>query len=225
MKFSQKTLDILNNFSNINSSLTFKKGNRQSTMSLDKTILAEAVLDVEIPQEFSIYDLPSFLRNVKLLENPELVFNDTHVVLTGNNIEVEYYYCMPNLIVSPPDKQLDITGATTSFELDQNQLLNIIKLATINTLTHVKFTYDTKTDNFVASAMDQKGAQQNRGRILIKKQEGDLFNANDENLFKSEKLLKLMPVSYRISVIANKYAKFENNFVSYFIACETNNQD
>ena len=61
MKLSNETMNILKNFSTINSGLFFKSGKKISTVSPSKTILAEAVLTEEFPKDFGIYDLNNFL--------------------------------------------------------------------------------------------------------------------------------------------------------------------
>ena len=82
MKLSEKTVSLLKNFSSINQSLLFKKGNSLRTISLAKNILAEAELEDEIPQDFAIYDLNQFLNGLSLHQSPELDFqNEGHVVI------------------------------------------------------------------------------------------------------------------------------------------------
>jgi hypothetical protein len=48
MKLSEKTLSLLKNFSGINQSILFKKGNKLRTISVMKNILAE----VEVEEDF-----------------------------------------------------------------------------------------------------------------------------------------------------------------------------
>jgi len=72
MKLSDKTLNILKNFSNINQSILFKQGNKLTTISVMKNILAECTIQEEIPKDFGIYDLNQFLNGLSLYQNPEL---------------------------------------------------------------------------------------------------------------------------------------------------------
>ena len=57
MKLSEKTLSILKNFSSINQSILFKKGNKLRSISVMKNILAEATVTEDLPKDFGIYDL------------------------------------------------------------------------------------------------------------------------------------------------------------------------
>ena len=62
MKLSEKTLNILKNFSSINQSILVKQGNQLRTISVAKNILAEAEIKEDFPRDFAIYDLNQFLN-------------------------------------------------------------------------------------------------------------------------------------------------------------------
>ena len=80
MKLSEKTFNLLKNFSSINQSILFKEGNSLRTMSVMKNILAEVEVEEEFPKDFAIYDLVQFLNNVSLCSNPELDFKNKSYV-------------------------------------------------------------------------------------------------------------------------------------------------
>jgi len=50
MKLSEKTLNILKNFSSINQSILVKQGNQLRTISVAKNILAEAEIKEDFPE-------------------------------------------------------------------------------------------------------------------------------------------------------------------------------
>ena len=80
MKLSEKTLNILKNFSSINQSILVKQGNKLRTISVAKNILAEAEIKEEFPRDFAIYDLNQFLNGLSLHQSPDLDFTDeTHL--------------------------------------------------------------------------------------------------------------------------------------------------
>ena len=66
MRLSDKTLMLLKNFSTINQSILFKKGNSLRTISVMKNILAEATIEEDIPKDFGVYDLNQFLNALSL---------------------------------------------------------------------------------------------------------------------------------------------------------------
>ena len=70
MKLSDKTINLLKNFSTINQSILFKHGSKLRTISVMKNILAEATITEELPQDFGIYDLGQFLNGMSLHQSP-----------------------------------------------------------------------------------------------------------------------------------------------------------
>ena len=57
MELSENTLQVLKNFSNINQNLMIRSGKTVKTISEARNVLSTAVVDVEFPQDFGIYDL------------------------------------------------------------------------------------------------------------------------------------------------------------------------
>ena len=64
MVISDKTFDILKNFSEIHQSLVFRSGNTLKTVSEQTNVLAKATISEAMPQDFAIYDLSKFLGAV-----------------------------------------------------------------------------------------------------------------------------------------------------------------
>jgi ABC-type lipoprotein export system ATPase subunit len=61
MKLSEATVNVLKNFSSINTGLVFKQGNVLRTMSKQQNVLAKATIPESFDQDFTIYDLRSVL--------------------------------------------------------------------------------------------------------------------------------------------------------------------
>ena len=132
MKLSESTLSLLKNFSTINQSLLFKQGSRLRTISVMKNILAEATVHEELPKDFGIYDLNQFLNGLGLHQNPELDFvNEGHVVIKEGRMRSKYFFADPGVIVTPPDKEIEIPSVDVSFELSTNQLDKLLKAAAV----------------------------------------------------------------------------------------------
>ena len=109
MKLSDKTISVLKNFSSINQSILFKKGNKLRTISVMKNILAEATINEELPKDFGIYDLGQFLNGLSLHNSPELDFaNDNHVVIKEGKMRSKYFFADSNVIITPPDKEMTL---------------------------------------------------------------------------------------------------------------------
>ena len=94
MKLSEKTLNILKNFSSINQSILVKQGNQLRTISVAKNILAEAEIKEDFPRDFAIYDLNQFLNGLSLHQDPEMDFSpDSYVTIREGKASCKIFLC------------------------------------------------------------------------------------------------------------------------------------
>jgi len=102
LKISNETLEILKNFSSINSNILVKPGNTIATISPIKNIMAEAKVSENFDCEFGIWDLNKFLGTISLFDDPEFVFEEKFVTITSNSNKsaVKYYYSEPSLLTT-----------------------------------------------------------------------------------------------------------------------------
>ncbi len=85
MKLSTDTINVLKNFGAINDGLLFKKGKVLKTISSGKNILAQVTINEDIPTEFGIYNLNTFLSALSLhKDSPTLEFDSKELVIVGN---------------------------------------------------------------------------------------------------------------------------------------------
>ena len=132
MKLSESTLSLLKNFSSINQSILFKQGTKLRTISVMKNILAEATIAEELPRDFGIYDLGQFLNGLSLHNNPDLDFQeDSYVVIKEGRSRSKYFFADPQVIVTPPEKQMNLPSEDVTFELSTDQLDKLLKAAAI----------------------------------------------------------------------------------------------
>jgi len=123
MKLSDKTISVLKNFSSINQSILFKEGSKLRTISLMKNILAEATVTEDFAKDFGIYDLNQFLNGLSLHQSPELDFaNDGYVVIREGRSRSKYFFADPNVIVTPPEKEITLPSEDVCFELSTSVL-------------------------------------------------------------------------------------------------------
>jgi hypothetical protein len=215
MKLSDNTLSILKNFSTINSGLVLQKGNIQKTISPEKSILVEAELEDAIPEQFGVYDLNQFLGNVTTLGNPDLVFSDKAVMMNDGKIAFSYYSCSPNLIVSPPDKELKLKQTDVSFNLTNAILSKLLKLASMNNLTHLSVV--GKNGEIRLQTHEKANDTSNHASFKLNDYSGDDFSAS----FKVDNI-KLIAGDYDVEIQLGAFAKFvsKNAKIKYFIALE-----
>ena len=84
---SNNTLNVLRNYSTINSSIVFRKGNTVRTISNAENILAKFTSEEVFPMDFAIYDLSQFLSGINLFSNPQLEFdNENYVTVRGGHL-------------------------------------------------------------------------------------------------------------------------------------------
>ena len=215
MKLSESTLTLLKNFSNINQSILFKKGNSLRTISVMKNILAEATINEELPKDFGIYDLNQFLNGLSLHNNPDLDFtNDNYVVIREGRSRSKYFFADPNVIVCPPDKSIELPTEDVSFELKTEQLDKLLKAAGIYQLPDLSAIGEDGVVKLVVR--DKKNETSNDYAVVVGETEGNfVFNFKVENI-------KLIPGSYDVVVSQKLLSKFtcREHDLTYYIALE-----
>jgi len=216
MKLSDKTLSFLKNFSTINQSLLFKQGSKLRTISVMKNILAEATIDEELPKDFGIYDLSQFLNiNTTLFQSPELDFeNDGYVMIREGRQRQRFFFADPSVIVTPPDKSLELPTEDVSFELKTDQLDRLLKAAAISQLPDL-------------CVVGENGAV----KLLVRDKKNDTSNDYSVTVGETDKIfsfnfkvenIKILPGTYNVVVSSKLLSKFTstNHDLTYYIALE-----
>ncbi len=130
MKLSKGTLDTLKNFATINTNILIREGSTLSTISTGKNIFARAEVTESFPREFAIYDLNGLLPLLTLMEDTDVDFEDESLKVTKGSSVFEYFYADPNIIVSAPDKSIDVDNFF-QFDLTKDDIDMIMKAAAI----------------------------------------------------------------------------------------------
>ena len=215
MKLSNETLTVLKNFAGINQSILVRKGNKLRTMSVMKTVLAEAVVNEEFEKEFAIYDLNQFLNGVSLHEDPELDFqNDTYVVIREGKRRVKYFFADPQVIVSPPEKEISLPSQDVCFQLEHSQYDKIKKAAAVYQLEDLSVIGEAGVIRLVVR--DKRNATSNEYSIVVGETDKEFtFNFKVENL-------KIIPASYDVVLSSKLLSKFTNERynLNYYIPME-----
>ncbi len=215
MKLSNETLTVLKNFAGINQSILVRKGNKLRTMSVMKTVLAEAVVNEEFEKEFAIYDLNQFLNGVSLHEDPELDFqNDRYVVIREGKRRVKYFFADPQVIVSPPEKEISLPSQDVCFQLEHSQYDKIKKAAAVYQLEDLSVIGEAGVIRLVVR--DKRNATSNEYSIVVGESDKEFtFNFKVENL-------KIIPASYDVVLSSKLLSKFTNERynLNYYIPME-----
>ena len=215
MKLSDSTLSLLKNFSTINTSILFKKGNQLRTISVMKNILAEATIAEELPQDFGIYDLGQFLNGMGLHQSPELDFEaDNYVMIREGKMRSKYFFADPNVIITPPEKTIELPSEDVSFELSTDQLDKLLKAAAIYQLPDLSVVGDNGAVKLLVR--DKKNDTSNSFSIAVGDTESTFsFNFKVENI-------KILPGTYEVVVSQKLLSRFSsrNHDLTYYIALE-----
>ena len=215
MKLSDSTLSLLKNFSTINQSILFKAGSKLRTISVMKNILAEATISEELPQDFGIYDLGQFLNGMGLHQSPELDFkNEGHVVIREGKMRSKYFFADPNVIITPPDKPIELPSEDVTFDLSTDQLDKLLKAAAIYQLPDLSVVGGEGVVKVLVR--DKKNDTSNDFSITVGETDATFsFNFKVENI-------KILPGTYEVVVSQKLLSRFtaKNYDLTYYIALE-----
>ena len=215
MKLSDKTISVLKNFSSINQSILFKKGNKLRTISVMKNILAEATISEEFMRDFGVYDLNQFLNGMSLHQSPELDFgNSGYVVIREGKMRSKYFFADPNVIVTPPDKEITLPSEDVCFELSTEQLNSLLKAAAVYQLPDLSAVGENGVVKLVVR--DKKNDTSNDFAIVVGETDAEFsFNFKVENI-------KVLPGTYNVVVSQKLLSRFTSTShdLTYYIALE-----
>ena len=215
MTLSDSTLSLLKNFSTINQSILFKQGSKLRTISVMKNILAEATIGEEFPKDFGIYDLNQYLNGLGLYTSPELDFvNDGYVVIKEGRSRSKYFFADPSVIISPPDKSIDLPCEDVTFDLSTDQLDKLLKAAAIYQLADLSVVGGEGVVKVLVR--DKKNETSNDFSIIVGETDATFsFNFKVENI-------KILPGNYEVVCSKNNLSRFisKNQDLTYFIALE-----
>ena len=138
MKLSNETLDVLRNFSTINSGITIAEGNELKTVSGMKNIYAKAIVEENFDKEHSIYDLSEYLGAVSLVDTPDFKLNAEKVEVTEGENSVQYYYADPQIVISP-QKDITMPDPEITFDIDEGVLDSLLKASSVISLPEISY--------------------------------------------------------------------------------------
>ena len=215
MNLSDDTLTILKNFAGINNSILVKKGTQLRTISVAKNILAEAVIGEDFPRDFAIYDLNQFLNGLSLHQDPNLDFSpESYITIKEGKRRVKYFYADPNVIISPPEKEITLPSEDVHFQLETTSLEKLLKAAAVYQLPDLSAVGGNGVVKLVVR--DKKNDTSNEYAITVGETDKEFtFNFKVENI-------KIIPGAYDVIVSSKLLSKFTNTQydLKYFIALE-----
>jgi len=218
MELSENTLSVLKNFAGINQNCLIKQGNVLRTITEARNVLATAIVDVEFPMNFGIYDLNEFIGTLGLVDQPTLNFSDEFVSIndsTGRS-KIKYFFS-PEETLTTPSKDIVMPDAEVNFSLD-NETLNKIRRAA-STLGHEEVSISNKNGVLTLSVVDNQNSTSNAFSIDI---DGDFDQNTNFNFILNIANLKIISGNYNVSVSSKLISLFSNKEINvkYWIALE-----
>ena len=201
MKLSDNTLNVLKNFAGINNSILVKEGNKLRTISVAKNILAEANITEEFPRDVAIYDLNQFLNGLGLHSDPDLDFSpESYITIKEGKRRVKYFYADPQVIVAPPEKEINLPTEDVCFQLDSTALDKLLKAAAVYQLPDLSAIGEAGVVKLVVR--DKKNDTSNEYAVVVGETDKNfVFNFRVENI-------KIIPGAYDVVVSSKLLSKF-----------------
>ena len=215
MKLSDSTLTVLKNFAGINNSILVKQGSKLRTISVAKNILAEADISEDFPKDVAIYDLNQFLNGLSLHQDPNLDFTEeSYLTIREGKRRVKYFYADPQVIISPPEKEISLPTEDVCFQLESVTLEKLLKAAAVYQLPDLAAVGEAGVVKLVVR--DKKNDTSNEFAVVVGETDKDFtFNFKVENI-------KIIPGAYDVVISSKLLAKFTNSSYNliYYIALE-----
>ena len=217
MQLTEETMNVLRNFSSIQSNLVVEAGSKIKTMAEARNVMSSAILTQDFPQDFGIYDLTEFLNVLSLVDDPKLEFSKEYVRVTDSTgrSAVKYFFADSNILTSP-SKEINMPECEVSFTLDESTLSRVRKAASV--LGHEKMTIEANDGAIRLTVTDNNDSTSNSFVIDVPgtyQDEKFCFVMNIGNM-------KLISGDYEVDISSKLLSKFTNKNVDvvYYIALE-----
>ena len=207
-------MSVLKNFATINGNILIKAGNRLSTISAQKNVMASTTVQENFDGEFGIYDLNEFLGVYSLFDaDPELAFDEKFVTVANGKSKVKYFAADPSVLASPTKDALPV-DADIEFDLSKTMYDMIMKTSSVLRSGDVSFIGDGSNVSVVVA--DKKNATSNSWDATLGTTD-KVFKVN----FRIDNF-KMLDGDYVVSISKKRISKFASkmNDLTYFIAVE-----
>jgi len=218
MELNPNTIDILKNFSSINTNLVVNEGNTIRTISDARNVVATAMVTEEFSQKFGIYDLNEFIGVLSLVSGPTLKFEEEFVTIgdQSGRSKIKYFFS-PEETLTTPTKDITMPEADVKFTFD-NETMSKIKRAAA-TLGHENVSVAKGDGSIVLSVLDNSNSTSNAYSIEVG---GEFPETSAFNFVINIANLKLLPGDYDVSISSKLISEFKHKElnVRYWIALE-----
>lgn len=212
MKISAETQTILKNFATINGNIAFKAGEKLSTISPQRNVVAMTEIEEDFSEDFYIYDLSQFLGVLSLFEDPDVEFTEKVATITEGNNSIEYHAASRDVLLLPPDKQIKFPGADVTLVMTSAILSAIQKTSSVLSAPDLSIVGDGK--NLVLRVSDLKNPSTNTYKVEI----GETDKTFTVNIAINN--LKLISQDYTVEISSKKISKWTSGKMTIYVALE-----
>lgn len=201
MQITPKTIDVLKNFLNVNMNLSIKPGKVLKTISPQRTMFAEAEIDVDFPVACPIYDLGSFVTALTLFDGSDIEFSDKSALIKNSSgSSITYYYSAAGIVQAAPDEQIKLDKEIYKAVFTAADMSAIMKVSGALNAQHV-WVYTDKDGRVFLKVGDRKNVTANSFTKELGMSDETFDVAIDVSA------LKLYPGGYNVSIWTKKTAK------------------
>jgi len=216
---SEQTLDVLKNFSTINSSIVFREGSTVRTISNAENILAKFTGEEVFPADFAIYDLSQFLGGISLFNDPQLEFtSNDYVSIRGGRTSAKYYFSDPEITLkSAPERNVNFPGADIQFTLSAEDLLALRKASAVYGLPDLTFQSEEGLDTIKIILRDKENDTSNTYDITVAGCTSGTFSLD----LKIDNI-RVLPGDYSVKVSKSLISEWQHSTIdlTYYVALE-----
>ena len=148
-------------------------------------------------------------------QDPEMDFTpDSYLTIREGKRRVKYFYADPNVIISPPDKNIELPSEDVHFQLESTSLEKLLKAAAVYQLPDLCVVGEDGVVKIVVR--DKKNDTSNSYAVDVGETD-KVFTFN----FKVENI-KIIPGAYDVVVSQKLLSRFTNSKfnLTYYIALE-----
>lgn len=218
MELTDRTLQVLKNYSVINPNIVIDQGSSLKTVSVARNIFSKTAVSEEFPKRFGIYDLNEFLGVLGLVDNPVLKFEEHYVTVsdTSGRSSIKYHYSDPDMLTSP-SKDIVMPETEVNFVLDSETMSRIKRAA--STLNHNEISIRPSNGAISIQVVDNKDATSNAFSITV---DGSYEEGVDFNFVLNVNNLKTVNEDFEVGISKKLISRFnsQQSDIEYYIALE-----
>lgn len=218
MELTENTLNVLRNFSSINSNFVVRSGNNIKTMTEARNVVSSATLNQEFPTDFGIYDLNEFLGVLSLVDKPTLAFKEEFVTVsdsTGRS-KIKYFFSDPDILTAPTS-DVRMPATDVSFTLDADTLTRLKRASAA--LGHTSLSVEPDEGSLKLSVFDDNNSTSNTYSTIVP---GEYPADVEFKFIFNISNLKVISGDYNVGISSKLVSHFGHSVedINYWIALE-----